>query len=479
MRKLHHTELQEAPKLSLEIIDKADGVFLWVKLVVISLLRGLRNSDHVSDLQRRLRLLPPSLEDLFSHILGRLEPVYLEQSSRIFQIFATSQLTDERFTSLKLSFAEDPNVANLLSSRIQPISRTERVARIELVDIWLVTRCGGLIETNNSSRPNGLDRNLSYLHRTVRDFLELPQVWSRILGPTRESDFKPHVSILKSRVFFLKFVLLPTTKNIIDFAEETLCHAYQAELETRQAEVSLLDEFDRVMQRSNGDFYFWGDTDGFRNTQHNFLALTIRCGLYHYVAHKIESQPDLVRMKKGCPLLIYAVQRNIGLVGAYRLSSQIVELLLHNGSCPNQIYDGHSAWDFTQERPETLTFSPSKAKAKGDAIRNEIKKQNESPELLKTSRILLLNGAVVNGCVYKILVDLESEFPDDAKELWAIAVAQGALNQKPHSGRVAIPLAADVAHGHTPTDLAPALAPRPAQGSDMSDVDIFEEAQNN
>ncbi|KAH8769422.1 hypothetical protein F5882DRAFT_508227 [Hyaloscypha sp. PMI_1271] len=435
MRKLHYTEPQEAPKLSLEIIDKADGVFLWVKLVVISLLRGLRNSDHVFDLQKRLRLLPPSLEDLFSHILGRLEPVYLEQSSRIFQIFATSWRMVEHFTSLQLSFAEDPNVDSLLSSRTQPISEIERAKRVELVDIWLVTRCGGLIEANDSSRSPGLDRNLSYLHRTVRDFLELPQVWSRILALTQESDFNPLVALLQSHVFFLKFrffgVELP-----IRFAEETLYYAYQAELETRQAEVSLLDEFDRVMQRSNGSSHFWGASRKVvgQNPHHYFLGVAIRCGLYHYVAHKIDSQPDLVRMKEGCPLLRYAVQESIFLVGRYRLSSQIVELLLHNGSCPNQIFDGDSAWDIIQKGLETLTFSLSEAKAKGDTIRNEIKRENESPELLKTTRIFLLNGAVVNRRVYKILRGLESEFPDDAKELRAIAVAQEAQNNQA-SGR--------------------------------------------
>jgi hypothetical protein len=190
----------------------------------------------------------------------------------------------------------------------------------------------------------------------------------------------------------------------------------------------------------------------------------------------IESQPDVVRMKEGYPLLRYAVQVNIGLAGDYRLSLQIVELLLHNGSCPNQICNGYSAWDLIQGRLETLTTRLSLSISNN--VRLEIK-DYESPELLKATRIFLLNGAVVNGHVYKILEDLESEFPDDAKELRAIAVAQEALNQKPHSGMVAIPLAADVAHGHTPTDLAPAPGPRPAQGSDMSDVDIVEEAQNN
>jgi hypothetical protein len=430
MRELHNTEPQEAPKLSLEIIDKADGVFLWVKLVVISLLRGLRNSDHVSDLQRRLRLLPPSLEDLFSHILGRLEPVYLEQSSRIFQIFATSQIQNVHFTSLKLSFAEDPNVDSLLSSRTQPISEIELAERVELVDIWLVTRCGGLIESNNFRGSYGPDRVLSYLHRTVRDFLKLPQVWSRILGPTRESDFNPYVSLLQSNVFFLKFVSPPTEKRSVRFVENTLYRAYQAQLKTRQAEVLLLDELDRVMQSSNGSSYFWGTTKEFtgQKPQHNFLALAIRSRLYHYVAHKIESQPDVVRMKEGCPLLRYAVQTSIGLLSDHRLSSRIVELLLRNGSCPNQIYNGDSAWDIIQGRLESLTTRLSCAE--GDHLRNEIKWDYEWPELLKATRIFLLNGAVINGRVYNILRGLESKFPNNAKELRAIAVAQEAQNNQ-------------------------------------------------
>lgn len=40
-----------------QIVKKAEGVFLWVSLVVQSLLRGLTSSDRMSDLQRRIELL--------------------------------------------------------------------------------------------------------------------------------------------------------------------------------------------------------------------------------------------------------------------------------------------------------------------------------------------------------------------------------------------------------------------------------------
>ncbi len=64
-----------------EIVDKARGVFLWVTLVVRSLLKGLRNADRISDLQRRLQEFPETLEKYFSHMIASIEPVYREQTA--------------------------------------------------------------------------------------------------------------------------------------------------------------------------------------------------------------------------------------------------------------------------------------------------------------------------------------------------------------------------------------------------------------
>jgi hypothetical protein len=55
----------QGPALVEEIVEKANEVFLWVKLVVQSLLAGLGNRDSITDLQRRLRELPSDLEKLY------------------------------------------------------------------------------------------------------------------------------------------------------------------------------------------------------------------------------------------------------------------------------------------------------------------------------------------------------------------------------------------------------------------------------
>lgn len=66
--------------LALQVVNKASGVFLWVKLVVNSLLEGIQNFDRGIDLERRLNEVPEDLTDLYWHMLDRVRPVwYLEE----------------------------------------------------------------------------------------------------------------------------------------------------------------------------------------------------------------------------------------------------------------------------------------------------------------------------------------------------------------------------------------------------------------
>lgn len=72
-RTLADDEPENAPTLIKEIVTKADGVFLWVVLVVKPLLEGLKNRDGVGDLRRRLALLPSSLEALYQQMMNRID----------------------------------------------------------------------------------------------------------------------------------------------------------------------------------------------------------------------------------------------------------------------------------------------------------------------------------------------------------------------------------------------------------------------
>lgn len=61
-----------------EVVEKADGVFLWVEIVVKSLINGIRNWDEPEDLRKRVRLLPKKLEPLYEHLISLIEPVHLQ-----------------------------------------------------------------------------------------------------------------------------------------------------------------------------------------------------------------------------------------------------------------------------------------------------------------------------------------------------------------------------------------------------------------
>jgi hypothetical protein len=63
------------------IISKVSGVFLWVSLVIASLLAGMSYSDRIVDLQKRLNLLPSDLKELYEKMLRSLDPFYLKHAT--------------------------------------------------------------------------------------------------------------------------------------------------------------------------------------------------------------------------------------------------------------------------------------------------------------------------------------------------------------------------------------------------------------
>jgi hypothetical protein len=75
-----------ADELIQEITTKSRGVFLWVYLVVRSLIQGLQNADRIVDLQRRLRAFPSDLNEFFNHIFLSLDMVYRVQTAARFRL---------------------------------------------------------------------------------------------------------------------------------------------------------------------------------------------------------------------------------------------------------------------------------------------------------------------------------------------------------------------------------------------------------
>lgn len=91
--------------ISNNIVERAQGVFLWVMLMVNYLRGGLRNNDNYSDLLQRLNDLPADLEEYFKYMLQTIEDVHWESTTRIFRtvIAAEQSLPLLGFRFLELS----------------------------------------------------------------------------------------------------------------------------------------------------------------------------------------------------------------------------------------------------------------------------------------------------------------------------------------------------------------------------------------
>ena len=86
-----------------QVVDKASGVFMWVRLVTESLGNGLRDGDTVPELQAKLAEIPPTLEGLYSRMLQKIEPQHSSQAAEMIQILLHARQT---LSLLELALAD-------------------------------------------------------------------------------------------------------------------------------------------------------------------------------------------------------------------------------------------------------------------------------------------------------------------------------------------------------------------------------------
>ena len=143
--RLKRREPENAAQLVQNVADKASGVFLWVYLVVKSLLEGLSYADRMSDLQIRLDALPPDLESLFEKMLNRLDPTYFNRACQLFRLI----LANEQPHLLTLSFASEDNPSRAMKAEIKPLSPHETQDRLEEAARRVVTYCGCFLDVHD------------------------------------------------------------------------------------------------------------------------------------------------------------------------------------------------------------------------------------------------------------------------------------------------------------------------------------------
>lgn len=140
---------EEDPEQSDEIVpeikEKANGVFIWVKLIVKLLVKVLNDGGTMDDLRKSLRSLTGDLYELYSRMLSKIPAEYRQQAVEMFMLLQAWQATVSQDSSyvMTLHFAMRPPHESLRLpiglGKHQKMIHDQVAARVR-------SRCCGLVE---------------------------------------------------------------------------------------------------------------------------------------------------------------------------------------------------------------------------------------------------------------------------------------------------------------------------------------------
>lgn len=206
-------------KLVSNVVEDANGVFLWARLVVRSLLRSIGYQSTAKDLEKKLKAMPKGLDELFDQILESVDPDDRPLSDKLF-LMSTPSVYDwgppirNAMAYSRLEDLDDPNFPEDRSMRV--CSEAEIDEQIPRVSCLLDRLSRGLLEmTPSRGRKIEGDQyfahQVHFLHRTVRDYIvntRRDQMQSRV------PEFNDHVGIIRLLLADFKFAR-PSKEDLI------------------------------------------------------------------------------------------------------------------------------------------------------------------------------------------------------------------------------------------------------------------------
>ncbi|OIW28222.1 hypothetical protein CONLIGDRAFT_597592 [Coniochaeta ligniaria NRRL 30616] len=184
-----------------DVVTKANGVFLWVTLVTRLLREGLTNGDSVSDLKKRLSIIPSDLRQFFRHILETVDPFYNEKmaGTLLLALHAKTPLPMEVYMFHDFEY-DDENYAFKEPTETLSTDLTQVYKRLDSISRRINGRSKGLLERS-------ADR-VVFFHRTVFDFLRTPEMEDFLIERARR-NFSPVLSTFRAYIAWTKHTDFP------------------------------------------------------------------------------------------------------------------------------------------------------------------------------------------------------------------------------------------------------------------------------
>lgn len=347
-------DLKGAEYLIDDLWRRASGVFLWVRIVVKILLRGLQDGDDIHDLRCRLNEIPVDLEDLFRRLLSQIEPAYLESASKTFELVLRESKHDN-LAMIHYLIHEHRN--SIESSTLTPaLSLQEVVQKQEMQERRINAQCMGLLELVPIKGDDMHSYHVvEFLHRTARDFMATDEIYRR-LRSWRNPSWNMTLALLVARIRLLQSyrprqrglpieiqldLMGQILRNLANgVASDTAMSLLSA---TEQHFNHLLNTAQRHYQRHSTNNLPWV-MNHFRHYETDFLGLAIDEGATSYVQKRLSTmRPSEVSPRRGRPLLDFALLSPI--VKNSTPSEDLVNRLLALGANSNDHWDGWTIWE--------------------------------------------------------------------------------------------------------------------------------------
>lgn len=348
-----------------EIAAKSSGVFLWVVLVTKLLREGLTNRDAFVDLRRRLESFPSELEPFFKSMLEAVEPFYHSHMSTALQIANASTGSESSFLIYSFHFQEYEDSDYAINNPIRLMDKPE-IEEIRSNTSWhLDSRTRGLLEVNPK------DGAVSFLHRTVRDFLNTREMYDFLVAKADPRlNFRPSLSLLKAHIAMIKTCSVPDritrtrfgnfeardngdgrTHIVLRLMLQAL--SYAREMESVVAgdirHRALLDELDRsllcMLSERKCDFV----PSSWSKMKNAFLReKLVQLRFFDYLRNKLDSDPAFLQNTGSLSALEFLLPDSTNSIQLQRGRGfdVLITLLDNRGMDPNKEddYQGISPW---------------------------------------------------------------------------------------------------------------------------------------
>lgn len=367
------------------VIAKADGVFLWTRLVVKDLIRGIRDGDSIDMLQQKLHIVPGDLNEYFTQLLHSIEPHHRMEAGILLQLALHEE---EHFIALNplrlldLVFIGHAGTDFTLSEHREEYLRLfdDTDALIFSLDSTLrrlASRCKGLLQCNlqipgasyravtalpstviqilRQNKHMAFHFKISFMHRSLRDYLLESEPQGLLAG---DFDARNYLRNARLMLLLISMHATPTPMFDIGLASYFMCTlsipVFRAERRCAQFAAAFRPVIESVMQDENRSFerywYICRSLDTWEEDRSNFLTLAIDFGLTGYIAQKLTAGD--VREKTGRPLLDYVLRPRFAngfdasSIGNHFPMPELVQYLLRLGADPNKEANanGASVW---------------------------------------------------------------------------------------------------------------------------------------